>query len=406
MNEECLNKIQQFCFVCSLLTKKEYKIKIDIDIIKLYKQCFGTSMRNLESQYSPDYICKICHTMMSRFVYDSLSRPMKSPAVWRDPRKHHIECFCKTETFGFRHSQRKKVKYNYGHSCTAPVFYKDEERSLAPVEVNHTTTSVDESPLTSTPKSSPQKIRRSERLKSLRPQASPSKISFDINHIMDDFTYDTDQQDENLTQITSTTNRTVITSPTNQSLFNKYDDTFCTHLSNGPKLLSQEELNDFIRFFDRRGGKKAAAGTGKFLHDHGFLRRGVNWTSYLNRETDLIDYFGEMDDGTPYCKEVKELIEDWFCYEYVSTDYRLFLDSGKGSFKCVLLHNDNLIGGIPLLYSTEMNENQDHVEAALITIGYYNECNQWLVVCDMKMVGVLLGEFAIECNLRHMYANA
>lgn len=76
-----------------------------------------------------------------------------------------------------------------------------------------------------------------------------------------------------------------------------------------------------------------------------------------------------MEDGTPYCRNVKGLIEDWFNLKYKADDFRLFIDFGKGSFKCVLLHNDGLIKGIPLLYSTKMNENQEDVD-------WYHDCSK------------------------------
>lgn len=71
----------------------------------------------------------------------------------------------------------------------------------------------------------------------------------------------------------------------------------------------------------------------KFFNDHDFLEKGVKWLFYLSRDSELINYFDEVEDGTSYCNNIKDLIEDLFGVVYKPEDYRLFLDSGKVHLK-------------------------------------------------------------------------
>lgn len=129
----CDQDINRFCFICSLFTIKDYRVPIDIEIIKMFKECFDESMRNLDSDFSPDIICKICKNYIYKHLKEGKALPISSPARWRDPRIHPNDCFnCNTKTVGFNHKNRKSVKYFYGYACTASVFGSNNK--LTPIE--------------------------------------------------------------------------------------------------------------------------------------------------------------------------------------------------------------------------------------------------------------------------------
>ena len=282
MSAKC--DFDQFCYVCSYFTPKKYRIEITVKVMKLFRECYREPMRNLESNYCPSIICKICYNMLCHHLNDNKSLTIVQPARWRDPLDHSKDCFsCNTNTNGANQEKRQALDYHYNYTCKAPVFRKDI-----------------------------------------------SNYSSSVN----------------------------ASSPTAEQP--------------GPSSVEQQRK------------------VGKFFNDHGLLEDSVDWTSHLGRETSLVKYFDELPDGTPYCKEVRLLIEDWFGLLYVPSDYRLFLDSGKGSLKAYLLSNNGRLRSLPLLYSTTLKETQDDVEKVLHAIKYSE--HNWSIVADLKMVGVLLGK--------------
>ena len=74
-------------------------------------------------------------------------------------------------------------------------------------------------------------------------------------------------------------------------------------------------------------------------------------------------------------------------------DWRLFIESSKRSLKCVLLHNGNILGSIPIGYSVKLKEEYNNLKKILEIINYSaHEC----VICvDLKMVNFLLGQKSV-----------
>ena len=75
--------------------------------------------------------------------------------------------------------------------------------------------------------------------------------------------------------------------------------------------------------------------------------------------------------------------------QYDPNDWRLFINSCKRSLKCVLLHNGNDFGSIPLGHSTTLKEKYSDIKFVLEKIGYYK--HNWIICVDLKIVGFLLG---------------
>ena len=76
--------------------------------------------------------------------------------------------------------------------------------------------------------------------------------------------------------------------------------------------------------------------------------------------------------------------------EYNPNEWRLFIDSSKRSLKCVLLHNGNKYGSIPIGHSVSMKEEYEQISVILGKIKYQE--HQWLICVDLKMVNFLLGQ--------------
>lgn len=434
MSSKC--NFDRFCFMCTYFTAEKYKVEISVSIMKMFKECYEGSMINLDSNYSPNIICKICHTMMTQHLNGGKSLSLVTPARWRDPRNHPKDCFsCNTSTEGANHAKRKGLSFAYGYSCSPPVFKKDISANLSAEATSPAANSTFCD--TSTPKSlqptesTPSQSLRSHSLLSEsadkhQPDCIPdfsdsdSSVSlFDNEHEFSDPTDAFDEPPVDLDQEKfgeddcgalgrPTTDQECLQA--NEVSFGS-DATSSSNLpskdipsSPGFKVpasrrqsaatakpvikLNQHTFNDFCRQFI--GGKKSCASVGKFFNDHGILEESVDWTSHLQRETSLSKYFDELPDGTPFCKDVDLLIEDWFEMPYDANEYRLFMDSGKGSLKAVLLSNGGHLKSLPLLYSTTMKESQADIEKVLECVGYFK--HNWSIVCDLKMVGILLGE--------------
>ncbi|KAI6661417.1 hypothetical protein LOD99_13289 [Oopsacas minuta] len=75
---------------------------------------------------------------------------------------------------------------------------------------------------------------------------------------------------------------------------------------------------------------------------------------------------------------------------YNPSDWRLFIDSSKRSLKCVLLHNGNIFGSIPIGYSVKLKEEYNNVKEILEIINY--SAHDWVICVDLKMVNFLSGQ--------------
>ena len=66
--------------------------------------------------------------------------------------------------------------------------------------------------------------------------------------------------------------------------------------------------------------------------------------------------------------------------------------------KCVLLHNGNAFGSIPLGHSTTLKEKYSEIKFVLEKNSYYE--HNWIICVDLKMVGFLLG---LQCSVANWY---
>ena len=75
---------------------------------------------------------------------------------------------------------------------------------------------------------------------------------------------------------------------------------------------------------------------------------------------------------------------------YDPKEWRLFLDSSKRSLKCVLLHNGNIYGTIPIGFAVHLKEQYEHIKLVLDLLQYKE--HNWVICVDLKMVNFLLGQ--------------
>ena len=74
--------------------------------------------------------------------------------------------------------------------------------------------------------------------------------------------------------------------------------------------------------------------------------------------------------------------------QYDPNEWRLFMDSSKKSLKCVLFHNGNFLGAIPIGHSVYLKTRHEHIKVALDLLKYDN--HKWVICADLEMVNFLL----------------
>ncbi|XP_077974510.1 uncharacterized protein LOC144430449 [Styela clava] len=134
-----------------------------------------------------------------------------------------------------------------------------------------------------------------------------------------------------------------------------------------PQLFSQEELNDLTR--DLNLFKESSELLASRLNEKILLQPGTLITFYRKRPIEFLSYFTQEKDIV-YCNNVAGLLRQLGVQQYDPQDWRLFIDSSKRSLKCVLLHNGNLFGSVPLGHSTTLKEKYDEIKFALEKISY------------------------------------
>ena len=146
-------------------------------------------------------------------------------------------------------------------------------------------------------------------------------------------------------------------------------------------------MNDLIG--DLNLPKQSAEVLASRLHEKHLLKGGTSISFYRNRKEKLRKYF-HFDGQLVYCTDVEGLLLAMGLSVYRSNDWRLFIDISKRSLKCVLLHNGNQYGSIPIGHSVTLKENHGNIKVVLERLKYC--VHQWLICVDLKMMNFLLGQ--------------
>lgn len=92
-------------------------------------------------------------------------------------------------------------------------------------------------------------------------------------------------------------------------------------------------------------------------------------TNYRTREKNLLPYVSQEKDLV-FCNDVSGILQQMGSQNYQPNDWRLFIDSSKRNLKCVLLHNGNKYGSIPIAHSTTLKEEYTNVSKVIEKIKY------------------------------------
>ena len=146
-------------------------------------------------------------------------------------------------------------------------------------------------------------------------------------------------------------------------------------------------MNDLVR--DLGLSKQAAEVLPSRLKEKNLLDSFAKVSYFRTRDENFVNFFSEVNLFV-YCHDISGLLLQLGISVYNPTEWRLFIDSSKQSLKCVLLHNGNIFGSVPIGHSVYFRETYDDIKMVLNLIKYRE--HNWIICVDLKMVNFLLGQ--------------
>ena len=338
MPRTCLNKANNFCYICGEVTFSSQKRSITAVVRKAYYLYFGCKVGDQDKTWAPHICCNTCATNLRQWLNKKRKcMPFAVPMVWRNPTDHISDCyFCMTPPVSKGLSRKKKhgIQYPNIPSAIRPVPHGE----ILPV-----------------------------------PKA-PEK-----------YTLDSDEQE--------------IESSASSGEFpmSSQESYVASCISHEPHFISQNELNDLVRDFELPKTKSELLGSR--LQQWNLLADGVRISKYRDRQQQLEPFYF-LDGNFVVCPKVHELMAA-LKITYDSSEWRLFIDSSKTSLKAVLLHNGNTMPSIPVGYAVHVEETYDNIKVLLKCINYnqhqWQLCGDLKVVA--LVMGLQLGYTKYCCFL-------
>ena len=135
--------------------------------------------------------------------------------------------------------------------------------------------------------------------------------------------------------------------------------------------------------------KQAAEILASRLSEKHVLHSSVKASFYRKRDELFLPNIKE-EKQLVYCDIVSGLFGELSIPSYNAEEWRLFLNSSKRSLKCVLLHNGNKYGTVPIGHSTVLKEQQNDIKTVMDLLKYHQ--HGWIICVDLKMVSFLPGQ--------------
>ena len=329
----CRNKPDAFCYICGCYTLHHQRRNISLFVKRAYKAYFEVHLGDQDKKWAPHVVCHNCEEMLRSWTKGKRNGlPFGVPMIWREPTNHVTDCyFCMVNTAGVGKKNRHKIVYPNISSAIRPAPHSEE----VPVPV----------------------------FKGL-----PSLNDKDIGH-------DTDEEDSCDNELPET------------EWEQPEECSSETESPPVPKPLHQTELNDLVR--DLGLSKKAAELLASRLQGKNLFYHTVKVSYYRKRDQLFVTFFSE-DRQFVYCHDIPGLLKELGVPHYDPTEWRLFLDSSKRSLKCVLLHNGNVYGAVPVGHSVHLREDYDDIRMVMDFLKYRE--HNWIICVDLKMVNFLLGQ--------------
>lgn len=125
MPRTCVNKADNFCYICGEVTFASQKRTITTRVRKAYRLYFGYKIGDQDKMWAPHICCNTCATNLRQWLTGKRKcMSFAVPMIWREPTDHSSNCyFCMMPPVGKGLSRMKKqtVKYPNIPSATRPV---------------------------------------------------------------------------------------------------------------------------------------------------------------------------------------------------------------------------------------------------------------------------------------------
>ena len=111
----CVNNPDKFCYICGAVTFASQKRKITAVVKKAYYFYFGCQVGDQDKSWAPHYCCNTCATNLRQWLSNKRkSMPFAIPMVWRKPTDHNSNCyFCMIPPVAKGMSRKKKWTVDY-----------------------------------------------------------------------------------------------------------------------------------------------------------------------------------------------------------------------------------------------------------------------------------------------------
>ena len=98
----CVNKTDNFCYICGEVTVKAHQKPLSSLVKKAYELCFACKVGDQDKSWAPKICCSSCSRISTGWLKGThKSMPFAVPMVWREPRNHVNDCyFCMTNIKG------------------------------------------------------------------------------------------------------------------------------------------------------------------------------------------------------------------------------------------------------------------------------------------------------------------
>ena len=125
MPRTCINKANNFCYICGEVTFSSQKRGITAVVRKAYYLYFGCKVGDQNKSWASHICCNTCATNLRQWLNKKRKcMPFAVPMVWRNPTYHISDCyFCITPPVSEGLSRKKKHGNQYPNipSAIRPV---------------------------------------------------------------------------------------------------------------------------------------------------------------------------------------------------------------------------------------------------------------------------------------------
>ena len=151
---------------------------------------------------------------------------------------------------------------------------------------------------------------------------------------------------------------------------------------NKPRPFTQGQLNGLVR--DLCLAKEASEIWASARHyEHNILNLQTNITFYWDGDEVLIQYFTK-ENNFVFSNNVTTLLVAMGLLQHKPDEWRLFIDSSKKSFKCVLLNNGDKFACVPVGHLVVLKEHNHNIKIVLKKLCYSE--HKWVICVDFTMV--------------------